>query len=395
MTEKISDNKSLIVSGFLLTFFSSFGQTFLISLYAPGIMEKFSITNSLFGSIYGAATVLSAAALIYAGNLIDIWPLRRYTILSVLILAGACLTVGFAPGIAVLFLGIWGLRFAGQGLFTHITSTAISKHFNSVRGKALGVTSLGYSAGEGILPVVTGLIISLFGWRQSIMINAFFLLAVLLPLILFLMRGEECGECGESGETGKKVQEKFSRKLLFSDRRFYIIAANSFIQPFAVTGLFFYQLVLASDKGWPVELITSGFILYAAGRSVFSLVGGPLVDRYTAVKMLPWYLVPYAAALAVLYFFSSSFIALLYLVLTGISIGLSSSVKTAVLAEVFGTKNIGGVRSVYSMISVLSTAASPALFGLIIDSGAGFSPVILLSLILVLISIIISFALKN
>ncbi|MDX9801208.1 MAG: MFS transporter [Spirochaetia bacterium] len=410
----------IVISGFLLTFFSSFGQTFLISLYVPGIMKDFGISNSFFGSIYGAATVLSAFALIYAGNLIDTWPLKRYTAASVLILASASVVTGSAFSIILIFFGIWGLRFAGQGLLSHISNTSVSRYFTAARGKALSVSSLGYSAGEGFLPVITGIIIASFGWRISMFFNAAFLILILLPVIILVLGSREfrgsadeeespgeanpdekspgvAGKAEIRGKPGAAINNppKFSRKLLFADKRFYIIASNSFLQPFIVTGLFFYQLALASDKGWPVELITSSFILYAAGRAVFSLAGGPLVDRFTAVRMLPWYLFPFAAALTALLFFRHPFTAPFYLILTGISIGISSTVKTAVLAEVFGTKNIGSVRSVFAMISVLSTAASPALFGFILDAGFPFNTIILLSLIITGISIIISFNLSG
>ncbi|MBS3818037.1 hypothetical protein KGY73_00815 [bacterium] len=48
---------SLLAFGLLLTFFSSFGQTFLISLYVPSIEELLNISNTEFGTIY---TELSA-----------------------------------------------------------------------------------------------------------------------------------------------------------------------------------------------------------------------------------------------------------------------------------------------------------------------------------------------
>lgn len=408
--EKINDGMRIVISGFLLTFFSSFGQTFLVSLYVPGIMKDFGISNSVFGSIYGAATVLSAFALMYAGNLIDTWPLKKYTTAAILVFTAAGILTGSAFNIIMIFFGIWGLRFAGQGLLTHISSTSVSRYFTAARGKALSIASLGYSAGEGFLPVATGIIIASFGWRISMYFNAAFLFLILLPVIILVMGNREFRE-GPENHTARDLKNKtdennnsggkrlpsgeFSRKKLFKDRRFYIIASNSFLQPFVVTGLFFYQLVLASDKGWPVELITSSFILYAAGRAVFSLAGGPLVDRYTAVKMLPYYLVPFAAALTALLFFRNPFIAPLYLILTGISIGISSTVKTAVLAEVFGTKNIGSIRSVFAMISVLSTAASPALFGFILDAGLPFNSIILFSLLVTIVSIIVSFNLPG
>ncbi|MCH8524556.1 MAG: hypothetical protein LAT52_08405, partial [Balneolales bacterium] len=46
--------------GFLLTFFSSFGQTFLISLFVPFILADLAFSNSVFGGYYAMATIVSS-----------------------------------------------------------------------------------------------------------------------------------------------------------------------------------------------------------------------------------------------------------------------------------------------------------------------------------------------
>lgn len=75
-------NKRLISFGFILTFFSSFGQTFLLSLYVPKILNEFELTNSFFGGLYAFATVGSSLILVYVGKLIDRTNLKTYTIYS-------------------------------------------------------------------------------------------------------------------------------------------------------------------------------------------------------------------------------------------------------------------------------------------------------------------------
>ena len=182
-----SKNKVVISTGFLLTFFSSFGQTFFISLYVPSIISELRINNSSFGAIYGSATILSSITLAYAGKFIDTVSVRKYTILTSLLLMISCLVMAFSYNLFFIFAGFWGLRLAGQGLLSHISGTAISKIYTETRGKALSLTSLGYPAGEALLPILTGSIILLAGWRYSMIINSIFICCVFIPYVLLTM----------------------------------------------------------------------------------------------------------------------------------------------------------------------------------------------------------------
>ena len=64
-------NKLWLSAGFLLALSSSFGQTFFISIFAAEIMSSFDLSNSEWGTIYASGTLLSAAAMIYIGGLVD------------------------------------------------------------------------------------------------------------------------------------------------------------------------------------------------------------------------------------------------------------------------------------------------------------------------------------
>jgi len=373
-------NKRLLSFGFVLTFFSSFGQTFLISLYVPKIINEFQITNSFFGGLYALATVGSSFILVYVGKLIDNTDLKKYSIYSSIVLLISCLLIAFSFDIIMIFLGLLGLRFAGQGLLSHISNTTISKYFDKTRGKALSITSLGYSSGEGFFPLLMSIVIFYFGWRNSLIINSAAIGLFLIPFIWFVLSNNINN--GKNNEV-QSASENFSRKFLLRDKRFYIIAANAITLPFLATGLFFYQSALADYKGWSMEWLSFSFMGFAIGRTIFSLVSGQIIDKYSAVKLLPFYLLPFIIGLFLLLVSSNIYVAFIYLFLTGVSIGFGSTVKTAVIAEIYGINNIGSIRSLFATIMVLSTALSPFLFGLILDNGYNFSVILIFGLLMV------------
>lgn len=386
------NNKRLISFGFLLTFFSSFGQTFLISLFVPGILAEFPMNNSSFGVIYGSATVISSLTLAYVGKFIDSRNLRSYTLMAVLLLAASCLFLALSINLVMVFAGFWGLRLAGQGLLTHISSTSVARFFNETRGKALSLSVLGYSLGEGVFPVSIGALIGLVGWRRSMLLNAAVVGLVLVPFVTVALSKKELQFFpGDIGDTQGK--DAFSRSRLLTDRSFHIIALNAVVLPFTVTGLFFYQLVLAGEKGWSVEWLTASFIGYAAGRALSSLLSGKWIDRYSATFLFPFYLIPFVVGLSALTLFHGPLVAPLYLSLTGVSVGLGTTIVTALLAETYGTANLGSIRSLLATFAVLSTAGGPVLFGLLLDSGLGFTAVAVCSIGMALLAIAVSFRL--
>lgn len=82
--------------GFSTSFFSSFGQTFFISLFVPFFLVDLDLTAGEFGTLYSAATVGSAVLLPFLGALYDRTPLGRYCACIVVGLGVACLIVASA-----------------------------------------------------------------------------------------------------------------------------------------------------------------------------------------------------------------------------------------------------------------------------------------------------------
>ena len=69
-------NVPWLVAAGLLTFSSSYGQTYFISLFAGEIMDEFDLSDGAWGGIYTAGTTISAIVMIWAGALTDKFRVR-------------------------------------------------------------------------------------------------------------------------------------------------------------------------------------------------------------------------------------------------------------------------------------------------------------------------------
>jgi MFS family permease len=87
------------------------------------------------------------------------------------------------------------------------------------------------------------------------------------------------------------------------------------------------------------------FAFYAVFYALSLLLSGPLVDRFTGIRLFPIYLLPTLLVLIVITVSSNKWVFPLFYALLGISSGLGSTIRTAVQVEIYGKKDLGKLRS--------------------------------------------------
>lgn len=370
--------KRILSFGLSFTFISSFGQTFLISLFVPFFLEDFQLSNAGFGSLYSLATLSSAALLPYLGRWIDHLPLKQYSLYVAVGLLTASLVMAFAWHIVLLYAGILLLRLNGQGLSGHTAQTAMARYFIVERGKALSISSLGYPFGEGVFPVLIAGMLTVLSWRMTWGIFALVLGLLFIPLILGILNGSDTNRLDEYSarkrESGKTVQ---GYGEILNDRRFWLLVPAVLLPAFWATALFLYQVSVAGQLGWTSALIASAFVAFAGFRILGSLGIGPLIDRWNAQTLFPFYLLPFGAGLVLAYWHPGNWSAFVYMALLGITMGIGSNIKSALWAELYGTEVVGTVRSLFSSLMVFSTALSPFLIGWMLDHDVSIEIILL------------------
>ncbi len=377
----VGNNAGFLFYGFLLALLSSFGQTYFIALFGAEIRNDYNLSHGDLGLIFSLATLASAACLIWAGRKMDDIDLRLYSFIVVIGLALSCALLAGGRGVVFLFIAFFGLRLCGQGLMGHTSQTAMARYFDEGRGKALSIANLGHAAGQVALPSLVVVMIAYSGWRGAWAWSAIILLAVMVPAVLILLRGHEArheallarlGKAGtkttgaNSGSTS--VRQWILREALHHPT-FYMVMANIIAPGMLMTGLMFHQIHMTETKGWDITWFAACFAVFAIVSVVTGIISGPLIDRYTARRMITWYLLPMGLGILALVVSAHPFAVLVWFVLSGITSGLHRSVVSAFWAEAYGVLHLGAVRGLVSGVSVCGTAVSPVLFGQMIDAG--------------------------
>ncbi|MGH1542753.1 MAG: MFS transporter [Arenicella sp.] len=367
--------------GLLICFISSAGQTYLIGIFGPEIRSTFSLTHTEWGTLYLIGTLASAVLIPWSGQLIDKIDLRYFSVATMVGLAIACLAISNAHSITWVVIAIFLLRQFGQGLASHIGITSMARYFDENRGKAIALSTSGFSLGEAILPFLAILAISALGWRSTYEVIAYILL-LLIPVMLWLLKGhnERHSNYLDSNDSiEKKESEKnhYTRMQVLKETRFYLMFPAMIAPPFIITAMFFHHLNLAESKHWSPEWVTGSYWVFALATIVASLISGPAIDKITAERIMPFFLLPMVAGLALIAPADSEFWLYPYLFLTGVSTGIYFTGMPSMWTELYGAKNIGAIKSLMTALSVLASALSPVSAGLMLDANISMSGIYL------------------
>ncbi len=387
MLKKI--NLKVILFGFIFTFFSSFGQSFFLGLFNAPIRTELNITHGQFGNIYAAATIFSSLLLIWVGKKIDDYKILNYSLFVIILLFLSSLFFSFITNIYLLALGIFLMRFSGQGLMSHTSTTTISRFFDKTRGKALSTAWFGLSTAEFFLPVFITYLLIIYSWR-SVWQGIAILIILFLPLVILnTIKSIRLDSREENIDKNKaKIEIKsWKRQEVIKDYRFYIVSLNMLAMPWIATGVFVYQSFISDSKMWSSYTIPKAFMFYSITSIVTLIISGFLVDKFSGRKLILFMNIPLLLAMITLLQFNNEIFAYIFLGLIGISNGLANILGSSTWAEIYGVNYIGSIKALTTAFMVFSTAFGTAFFGTLIDSGFTIENIAFTAVIYIVVSL--------
>lgn len=370
---KLSDflraNARWLGAGALLTFLSSFGQTFFISIFADEILHSFALSEGEWSLIYGVGTMLSAIIMVRAGALTDTYRFRVLGTFVLIGLAAACLFMALNPFPAALFGVVLMLRLFGQGMASHLAVVAMSRWFVATRGRALAICTLGFTVGELIFPISFTALLGVLDWRILWGVAAGLSLMG-IPVLRNLLRTERSpAHASQDTQSSGMGDRHWTRSAVLRHPLFWMMVP-ALLGPAAFnTAFFFHHVHYAALKGWSHLELVLFFPLYTGAGVVAMILSGWAIDRWSTGRIMPFYQMPMVAAF-LCFGFGNGYVALTSgFLLLALTTGANSTIPNAFWAEFYGTRHIGAVKAMAAAVMVLGSALGPALTGVLMDAG--------------------------
>lgn len=375
----IKDNGGLILAGFLLFFFSIFGQSAIFGAYLPAIRDDLGLTKTDTGALYAAATIASGITIVFTGRLLDYYRLRHVLAGVIIGLALGCFLLASATGPIMLVVSFFILRQCGQALMVHSANTAINRYIDHGRGKAMALVNQGGPLHVVVFPPLALWAAQYIEWRTAWVCYGLFALFCMLPGFWFYLRRHQTTTHAlwerrmqaEAEKNAASTEKEWTRRHVAQDWRFYALCSIFIVAPFVGTVLFFYQQEIAASIGISPLLYATTFPGSALFMIAGGMVAGTVIDKYGEKPGLLLVPILYTAGLAAIALTHKMGLPALHagMYLSAFAAGIGSTTGGPLVARMYGTKHLGGIKAMLFSANILSSAASPFIFGFLMDAG--------------------------
>ncbi|MCF8260459.1 MAG: MFS transporter [Melioribacteraceae bacterium] len=413
----------ILVAGTIGAVMSAPGQTVGISVFTDFLISDLGISREKLSLAYLIGTLSSSFILTYAGKFFDNHGARITSVASGFLLGLSLFYMSKVDKIIFFFvsifgenanenivfilliLGIWSVRFFGQGVLTMSTKNMVMKWFDKRRGMASAFMGIAISFGFSYSPQVFDWLISLYGWQGAWQIIAL-VVGVLFAAFALITYRDNPFEFGLKPDgkilTSKKKNESdfkpikdYTLKQARSTYSFWIFNLTLAFHGLYITALTFHIVDVFKGAGMDRNEAIMIFLPSAVIALVFQIFSGIIADYINMKYLLMIELAGLIIASSGLWFLSPGLPFYLIIIGNGIGSGLFGVVSSVTWPRYFGITHLGAISGFNMSWIVAGSAVGPYLFSLLFKIDQNYQIAGLVCLICCLILFILSFKADN
>lgn len=378
-----ADKKWDLISVASIPLIMTLSNSMLIPIL-PEISKQLNITTfqvSMLITVYSAVAILLIPI---AGYLSDRFGRKKIMIPSLLLTAVgggiAGLSAWFMQGMTIYWLILLGRFLQGMGTAgsAPIVLPLVGDLFRSENdvSKGLGIIETANTFGKVLSPVLGSLLAMVVWYLPFLLIPVFSLISVLL--VAFLVKPPKGSSKPKESRKGTTAFVPFSEFLhsvvqIFIKKGRWLVAIfaiGGFIM-FVIFGVLFYLSTTLEEK-YHIDGVYKGLILAIplASLCISSFLTGRWIG--TNKKTMKWVtfsgLFIVTLSLLSICWFSSIYIIISVLIITGLGIGVSLPSLDAMITEGIEKKQRGTITSIYSSMRFIGVALGPPAVSLLMKS---------------------------
>jgi MFS family permease len=251
----------------------------------------------------------------------------------------------------------------------------VARWFRVRRGRAMGCAYLGLGLGGVVSPLLINFLIRSFGWRQSLEFAGLLILAVLIPVGIWITRSspEELGRLPD-GVDNSSLKEDTSNSVSagviasIGTANFWLLLVGSTLVMGAIGAVIQHFILFLRDQGYSATTASRFSTALLASSLGGRILVGYLADRFQKKNTM-----------AVCYLFLGASILLLgaahhliavwaFALVFGFSMGADYMLIPLVTAECFGTASLGKLLALIIMGYSLGQWGAPWIAGKVFDA---------------------------
>ncbi|GIX46698.1 MAG: MFS transporter [Candidatus Tectimicrobiota bacterium] len=325
--------------------------TMLLPPLLPPLLAAFGLSYFQGGLLSLCYYLLSGVLQPTVGHLADRYALRKRLMMAgFAIFAVGFLAIGLAPTYPVLLLAclLCGL---GAATFHPQSTYFLTRAFPEAKGWAMGIHGWGGSIGNFLAPLTVAALVSLYGWRQGVMLAAVPAVLV-IGLLAWLLR-----EPQEVNPT--RFGKGFTRELLLVALTFALISMvlRAFLT-FLPTFLVERGSSLTQAGFFTSLMLCVGLVAQPLGGQVYDRVGGKAMFLVASL----------ATGLALwLFTLSAGLLLVVWAVVIGFFVFALFPVSLAMGSELARDNGVGVSVGIIFGLSFTLSAFTPAVTGFVAD----------------------------
>jgi MFS family permease len=336
-------------------------------LLLPLIGNELGLTYSQIGLIMTCQFIASAVANVPGGMLVDTVGRKGLLMgISLFWVGFPYLLIGFSHSYPMLLVCIALVGF-GNSLWHPTAISTLGRRYPERKGLVLSVHGMGGNVGDAIAPLVLGVALAAFSWRQVVVLNV--VPGLVVALLMFAMLGSIRLAAKQAPEDGQSLTQylKGLRSLL-RNRSLVLLSTGSSFRTMTQSALLtFLPLYLAREMGYsPAWVGACLFALQAAGFAA-APVAGHMSDRMGRKQILMGSMLTTAVVLVFMAFAGGSALFIFLIAVLGFFLYATRPVIQAWMLDIT-PKNMGGSSiGVLFGAQALGAALGPWFGGMIAD----------------------------
>jgi MFS family permease len=366
---------------------ASSGLRSVFGVYIKPLEAEFGWSRGALSGVAAVSLLLLGAAGPFAGRLADRWGPRRVILVSLALLGAGSLGAAAIHTLSQLYLTtgvLMGVGAGGLGLATG--SVIAARWFEARRGLAIGIAAGGMSAGQLVVIPLAAALMLWFGWRTSVFWLGLGVLAIVLPLAMWLIRNDPAdrgvrpyGATGAAPTAAQTLDARRAGRVGIVEAaqypQFWLLMATFFVCGYTTNGMVLTHFVPhALEHSFTEFQASSALGIMGAMNVLGTIASGFICDRFGRRGPLATYYLLRGISLIFLVYVWNVQSLHLWAAIYGLNYISTVPPTTTLTASIFGRYSVGELSGWIFFAHQVGAALGAAIAGWVFEGYGSYTP---------------------